>query len=66
MQMTGLLLFRKHFRLEKSRLSYTKQLKPEQKWTVKGQDLIKTMNYDAIKSSTVEKRLLMFWVKIIL
>lgn len=64
--MTGLLLFRKDFRPEKSLLSYTKQLKPEQKWAVKGQDFIKTMNYDAIKSNIAEKRLLMVRVKIIL
>lgn len=64
--MTGLLLFKKDFRLEKSLFSYTKQLKPGQKWAVKGQDFIKIMNYDAIKSNIVEKRLLMFWVNIIL
>lgn len=58
--MTGLLLFKKDFRLEKSLFSYTKQLKPGQKWAVKGQDFIKIMNYDAIKSNIVEKRLLMF------
>lgn len=55
--MTVLLLCRKVFRLEKSLVSITKQLKPGQKWAVKGQDFIKTMNYDAIKSNIVEKRL---------
>lgn len=58
--MTGLLLFKKDFRLEKSLFSYTKLLKPGQKWAVKGQDFIKIRNYDAIKSNIVEKRLLMF------
>lgn len=55
--MTGLEIFKRDFRLEKSLLSYAKQLKPGQKFAVKGQNASKTENVDAIKSSIVEKGL---------